>query len=57
MTQNQKVVAWVSIVGAGLGAGLATAINFFPDLTAMLTAVGGLISAVVAYIVTKKKDG
>ena len=55
MTTKQKWVAWSSIVGAGLGAGLVTAINFFPDLTAILTGAGTLIGAVVAFIVTKNK--
>jgi hypothetical protein len=53
MENNMKIVAWVSIIGAGIGAGLITAIKFFPDFTAILTAAGALIGAAVAYLVNK----
>ena len=56
MTTNQKLIAWVSIVGAGLGASLAAAVNFFPDYTTLLTAAGGLLGAVIAFIVTKNQE-
>ena len=55
LTSKQKVIAWVSIAGAGLGAGLVTAVNFYPDLTGVLTTSGTLIGAIVAYIVTRNK--
>ena len=55
MTSKQKLVAWVSIVGAGVGAGLITAVNFFPDLTTILTSAGTLIGAIVAFVVTRNK--
>ena len=56
MTRNQKLVTWVSIIGAGVVASLTTAIKFFPDLTALLTAGGGLIGAIIAFIVTRKQE-
>ena len=52
MTINQKVVAWVSIVGAGLAASLATSLTFFSQHTIIITSIGTLISAVVAAVVT-----
>ena len=58
MTTNQKVVAWVSIVGAGLGGSLATSLTFFKDQTVLITSITTLVSAVVALLVTmfKKED-
>lgn len=56
MNKNQKIIAWVSIVGAGLVASFSAAIKFFPDLTAILTAGGGLIGALVAFIVTRTES-
>lgn len=56
MNKNQKIIAWVSIIGASVGAGLTTAIKFFPDWTAILTAGAGLIGAVVAFIITRKTE-
>ena len=56
MTKNQKIIAWFSIVGAGLAAGIATAANFFPELKTVLAASGTLIGAVVAFVVTKNKE-
>ena len=55
MTGKQKIVTWVSIIGASVVAGLTTAINFFPDFTAVLTAGAGLVGAVVAFIATRNK--
>ena len=55
MTRTQKTVAWVSIIGAGIGSSLVAAIRFFPDLTPILTAGGGLVSAVVAFVLTREK--
>lgn len=52
MTKNQKVVAWVSIVGAGLAGSFATAITFFGDQTVLITSIGGVVSAIVALVVT-----
>ena len=56
MTTNQKVVTWVSIVGAGVIASLTAAIKFFPNLTAVLTTGGGLIGAIIAFIITRKQE-
>jgi hypothetical protein len=58
MTTNQKVVAWVSIVAAGLTASFGAAITFFKDQTVLITAIGGVVSAVVALILTvfKKEE-
>ena len=57
MTTNQKIVAWVSIVGAGLVAGLGTSLTFFPDKTTLITSISTLVSAVIALLVTIfKKD-
>ena len=55
MTKAQKIIAWVSILGSGIIASLSTATTFFPDLTIILTAIGGLISALIAHIVTRQE--
>jgi hypothetical protein len=55
MSRNNKIIAWVSIVGAGITASLLAAKEFFPNLTLILTASGGLIGAIVSYVVTKEK--
>jgi len=52
MTKNQKIVAWVSIVGAGLAASFGSAVTFFSDHTALITGIGGIVSAIVALLVT-----
>jgi len=54
MTNKQKMIAWVTILGAGIGASLTASLNFFSEHTAVITAAGGLISAIVAFVVTKK---
>ena len=54
MTRGQKLTAWISIIGASAVAGLTTAIKFFPDLTAILTAVAGVIGAFIAFWTTKE---
>ena len=56
MTKNQKIIAWVSIVGSALIAGFGSAGTFFPDWTIVCTSAGGLIGAVVAFIVTRKSE-
>lgn len=52
MTTNQKVVAWVSIVGAGLIGSLATSLTFFKEQTVLITSISTLVSAVIALLVT-----
>lgn len=56
MNKNQKIIAWSSIIGASLVAGFTTATNYFPDWTVILTAVSGLIGAVVAFITTRNSQ-
>lgn len=58
MTKNQKIVAWVSIVGSGLAASFGTAITFFSEHTVVITSIGTLVSAIVAAVVTifKKEE-
>lgn len=51
MNKNKVIT---SIVGAALIAGLASAIGFFPEIKEVLTAISGLIGAIVGYIVGKK---
>jgi hypothetical protein len=55
MTFTKKTVIFASITGAGLAASALAAIKFYPDMTGLLTAVGTVIAAAIAYITTKEK--
>jgi hypothetical protein len=52
MNTSQKVIAWVSILGAGIGGSLATSLTFFKDQTILITAIGAVVSTIVALVVT-----
>ena len=49
-----KYKIWTSIVGTGLIASVTAAASFFPDLKIILVAVSGLISAIMAFITSRK---
>jgi hypothetical protein len=55
MTSKEKVVAWLSILGASIGAGATAAVTFFKDYTGIITAGSALIGAVIAFLITKNK--
>lgn len=52
MTTNQKIVAWISIVGAGLAGSLATSMTFFSEHTMLITSISTAVSAIIALLVT-----
>jgi hypothetical protein len=52
MTTAQKVTAWITIVSAGLATSFGVAITFFKDQTALITAIGGAVSALAALALT-----
>ena len=45
-----KKKAWISIIGAGVVASLAAAVNQFPDLTTLLVSISGLVTVIIGLV-------